>query len=246
MKNIKCSIKYMILILFIFPMLLHGNENKTINSFNSKNCFMLPQSRDNGEIQQLFYFSLAKLPEDLLEEASELMKAPLFSYKLIYGLPSNFELNTGLSTNIVTFHVHIGAKWNHQIDNLSFSLGYDIAYYTGKLAQFGFDSGIKGWINYPNLSLGYKFDKFAIIVTSELIITTAMSQTQDDIKIGSSRNEFAGYGFGVYVDQPLFGETHMTLGIKSLYTKFYYPAWAMFSTFDRRFFIPEVFVGITL
>jgi len=38
----------------------------------------------------------------------------------------------------------------------------------------------------------------------------------------------------------------LLMGFKINYTKFYYPTWASFATFDRYLYIPEFVLGINL
>ena len=196
----------------------------------------------SGNLKYFAGMSLANLPEDVIE-SDDLFRAPLFKFNMLYGIPHNFLIDGSLNTNLITWQFSIGAKWNYVFDKFSFALGYDVAYMFGGLRQFGFDSSIKGWINYPNLAIGYKFKKFIISVKCELILITSMKQTADDLEVASDINTFSGYAVTVVVEQPLWKENYLLIGVKANYAKFYYPQWAAFSTFDRLFFIPEITVG---
>ena len=110
---------------------------------------------------------------------------------------------------------------------------------------FGFQSKIRGWISYPNLTLGYNFEKFAISMKGELIILTHLTEKQDDVEISSDRNSFAGTAVGIYIEQPLWKDNYIVFGLRVNYTKFYYPTWAAFarsrgmpSSTDMRFAVP--------
>jgi hypothetical protein len=204
--------------------------------------FLYPQRMQSGNLKFLAGLALANLPEDVVE-SDDLFRAPLFKFHILYGIPHNFLIDGSLNTNLITWHFSIGTKWNYVFDEFSFALGYDVAYLFGGLRQFGFDSSIKGWINYPNVTVGYKFKKFTISVKGELILIQSMKQTADDLEVASDINTFSGYAVTVVVEQPLWKENYLLIGIKANYAKFYYPQWAAFSTFDRLFFIPEITVG---
>ena len=208
--------------------------------------FIFPQPLMSGKYTSSVGLSTAGLPEDQVEEASSMIRSPLFNYQGLYGLPNNFQLYGAINTNIITYHFSIGPKWGLSFDKYTFVVGYDIAYWFGKLEQFGFQSKIKGWISYPNLTVGYDFEKFAISVKGELIILTSLTETQDEIEIEKDRPGFAGATLGFYIEQPLWKDNYMLIGFKMNFTKFYYPTWAAFTTFDRYLFSPEFVLGINL
>jgi hypothetical protein len=208
--------------------------------------FIYPQPSAAGKYFSTVGFMAAGLPEDQVEEASSMIRGPLFNYQGLYGLPNNFQLYGGVYTNIITFHFSVGPKWGLEYNKFSFNLGYDIAYWWGKLEQFGFESKIRGWISYPNLTIGYDFEKFAISIKGELIILTHLTEKQDEVEITTDRNSFAGTSLGLYIEQPLWKDNYLLFGLKVNYTKFYYPTWAAFATFDRYLYIPEIVLGINL
>jgi hypothetical protein len=208
--------------------------------------FIYPQPWAAGNYFSTVGLIAAGLPEDQVEEASSMIRAPLFNYQGLYGLKNNFQIYGGVYTNIITFHFSVGPKWGLAFDKFAFTVGYDIAYWSGKLEQFGFQSKIRGWISYPNLTLGYNFEKFAISVKGELIILINLVEKQDEIEITTDRNSFAGGTLGFYIEQLLWKDNYILVGLKVNYTKFYYPTWAAFTTFDRHLIIPEIVLGINL
>ncbi len=230
-----------LLLFLIGSAILTGQENKL-----SKNYFALPNQISLNEFKHIISLSSARLPEDFIEEASDYLKAPLIGYSAQYGLPHNFLLNGNVKTNIITWQIAFGAKWNYTIDKFSFALGYDLAFVYGQLKQFGFNSKINAWINYPNVNIGYEFNKFAISLLTEAIVITSISEYADDLEISNNFNEFAGVAFTAVIEQPLWKDHFLSIGLKLNYVKFYYPTWAAYSTFDRYFWIPEFKVGLVL
>jgi hypothetical protein len=211
-----------------------------------KNYFIYPQHLPFESYKSSMLLAQADLPEDQVEEASTFIRGPLFKYQALYGLPDNFQIYGGICTNIVTFHFALGPRWHYQIDKFRFSLGYDIAYWFGELNHFGYNSKVKGWIHYPNLTVGYEFDSFAISLKSELIIQTARHDKSEDVEVKSEFRDLSGFSAGLYIEQPLWKDNYVLLGLKMNYTQFYYPIWAAFSTFDRYFYIPEITIGFNL
>ncbi|MCU0332340.1 MAG: hypothetical protein MUE91_07515 [Ignavibacteriaceae bacterium] len=206
-------------------------------NFN-ENTFFYPHTFRTGQIVSSLGIAMAKLPEDVVE-TDDVFRAPLFSYRLKYGLPENFLAEGSVETNIVTFNFMLGPKWNYQFDKLAFSVGTDLSFYVGKLEQFGFDTKFNGWALYPNISAGYQFEKFTLSLKSELVFNLAEQSKNGDSEIENDLDFFNGWTIGVYVEQPFWSDNYVVLGVRSTFLKFYYPMWAAFSTFDRTFYIPE-------
>ena len=206
-------------------------------NFND-NTFFFPHSLNFKQTINSLGISLGKLPEDVVE-TDDVFRATLFSYRIKYGLHENFLAEGSIETNIVTFNFVLGPKWNYQIERLGFSLGTDFSYYFGKLEQFGFDTKFNGWMMTPNITAGYRFDKFAISVKSELIFNLAEESSNGDLEIENDLDFYNGWTIGLYIEQPLWKDNFVVLGVRATFLKFYYPMWAAFSTFDRQFYIPE-------
>jgi hypothetical protein len=206
-------------------------------NFND-NTFFYPHTYNSGQIISSLGVAAAKLPEDVVE-TDDVFRAPLFSYRMKYGLPENFLAEGSIETNIVTFNFMLGPQWHYMLDRLAFSIGTDLSFYFGKLEQFGFDTKFNGWALYPNISAGYKFNKFTISVKSELVFNLAEQSKNGDSEIENNLDFFNGWTIGFYLEQPLWKDNYVVLGVRSTFLKFYYPMWAAFSTFDRTFYIPE-------
>jgi hypothetical protein len=207
--------------------------------------FLYPQRMQEGNLKYFLGLSFANLPEDVVE-SDDLFWAPLFKFHALYGIPKNFLIEGSLNTNLITYHFSLGAKWNYVFNKFSFALGYDVAYLFGGLRQFGFDSSIKGWMNYPNIAIGYKFSRFTVSVKGELVLVTSLTETADDLEVASDLNTFSGYAITAVIEQPFWKDNYFLIGLKLNFVKFYYPQWAAFSTFDRLFFIPELTAGFVL
>jgi hypothetical protein len=226
---------------FLILLLLAVNAGAQI-----PNYFHYPEQMNPGTLKHSVGLGLADLPEDQVEEGSDYIRAPLFNYQVRYGLPEHFSLSGAAYSNLVTFHFSAGPRWHYQIDRFALAVGYDVAYWFGALNQFGYKSKIHGWFNYPNLTIGYMFNKMSVSVKGELIIQTSLTSKQEDVEVSSTYNTFQGTIVGVYLEQPLWKDQIVIIGLKMNYTKFYYPIWAAFPTFNRYFYIPEITVGFNL
>jgi hypothetical protein len=236
---------YFVKVLFGFFILLSTYLSAQYNSICVQS-FVYPSKQEFGDVKNLVSLTLAKLPEDAVEEASSYIYAPLINYNVLYGLPLGFSARGNVSTNWITLHLSLGPKWTYQYKRISIALGYDVAYVYGRLFKFGFNSKIKGWLNYPNITLGIAFNKFTMSFKVDASFITSVEQFNDDIEVGTDRNRIAGVSLGVFIEQPLWNNNYVTLAFKGNYTRLYYPAWAVFPTWDRYNFIPEVIIGLVL
>jgi len=209
------------------------------------NTFFFPHNYQYHQMISSLGVSTAKLPEDVVE-TDDLIRAPLFSYRMKYGFPENFVAEGGIETNIVTWQFSLGPKWNYEIDRMGFSIGTDIAYWYGQLKYFGFDTKFYGWTLYPNVSAGYRFNKFTISLKSEVVLNLAETSTQGELEISDDLDFYNGWTIGVYLEQPLWKDNFVVIGVRSTFLKFYYPLWAAFSTFDRTYYIPEITITFIL
>jgi len=202
-----------------------------------------------GKVKMSLELTFARLPEDILLEFSQI-RAPLFAFDIYYGLPADFQLEGKWSTVLIfTNQFQLGAKWVREWDRFHLSVGDDIAYVTGHLDQGAvktFDNSIKAWFNYPNVAVGYAFEKFAVTLRGELNIGTSIRAFSDEIELTSDDNFLNGGAVAVYVEQPFYKEHFISVGFKANFIKFYYPSWPMFPTYDKIYFIPEVSFGFNL
>ena len=208
--------------------------------------FFHPSIMRNGEYKHELSLVLAKLPEDQVEAVSSWIYAPLFTYHAKYGLPYGFNLNGHFSTNIITYQFRVGPQWSYDFGKISLSANPDIAYWFGQLKEFDFKSSVNAWSGYLNVFLGIEFEKFTLTFGAGSEFLFSLSQKADDIETSITKNILAGYSFSVLIEQPLWKDNFISLGVKFNYMRFYWPAWAVFPTWDRFNFLPEVIVGFVL
>ena len=187
--------------------------------------------------------SQVKLPFDWLETA---VQAPLFHFHAVYGLPRGFALDGRFSTLFVSNQFLAGPHWNYQSGNASFNVGYDIAYTYGFLNQFGFASTAQSWLNYPNVSVGFKFKDVAFTLKAEAQIVTYFSTKQGENEISTERNFNNGFTLALYMEQRIHKDKVIVLGLKNSHAKYHFMAWPAFTTFNRFYNIPEFYVGLIL
>jgi hypothetical protein len=182
--------------------------------------------------------------KELTEEVA--IRAPSFDAHALYGLPENLSLDGRVISQVVQNHFSLGPRWSQPLGRFTFGLGYDVAYWFGALEVGGFDSKAHGWLNYPSISLGYAWDDVLLTLKFEAVLTTSYTSFVGENEVSSDVDAFSGTAYAIYIEQPFWKDTHVTLGFRATYTKFHWMAWALFSTFDRYLFFPEMTIGFIL
>jgi hypothetical protein len=199
-----------------------------------------------GEIKSALGLTLTKPPPEVVEEFSSVMRAPLFEYRMLYGLPHDVILDARVTTIIVSNQFALGAQWVYPLKPFGFAAGVDLAYWFGKLEIDGFDNFVKGWNIYPSVTAGYDFEKFSLTLKGELDIVLSQSKRVGDIVVSEDAGVFNGGSFSIYLEQPLWKDNYFIIGMKNNIVKFYYVVWPGFPTFDRYTYIPEFYFGFRL
>ncbi len=188
--------------------------------------------------------TVATLPKDIVEE--ELNQSPAIDLHSRLGFPLGLSLDGRLVVQVLTNHISIGAKWSYRFGRFALSVGDDIAWWFGFLTIEGFDNSGNGWLNYPNLSIGYDFGAFRIALKAEALLVLSYTSYAGENLISSDRNSYGGASVAFVIEQPFWKSTHVTLGLKASSLRFFYQSWFTYETFNRFLFIPQLFVGVML
>jgi hypothetical protein len=180
---------------------------------------------------------LVKPPMDLLENA---IQAPLVNIHMTFGLPWRLSLEGDVASILVSNQFALGPRIGYGFRNLYMNLGWDVAWVYGQLKQGGFDNSTKVWIQYPNISLGYKLKTMSFTLKCEGVYVSKMSQMTGDNEVAYSKNFYNGMTFAFYLEQRLYKDNVFVFGIKDNYEKYYWPTWMLFTTFNRFYHIPEL------
>jgi hypothetical protein len=233
--------KIIIMVLIALPGWVFGQDSVAFDI--ARASLYYPHRYVPGKFTMEVAMSQVKLPFDWLETA---IQAPLFHFHANYALPKNFSIDGRFSTLFISNQISMGPRWHYQQGRTSFNLGYDVAYAFGFLNQFGFDTSVKTWINYPNFSIGYRFKDVAFTFKSELAVITSFSSMQGENEVSKSGNFNNGYTVALYMEQRVHKNKVLVLGLKNSYAKYHFMAWPAFATFNRFYNIPEFYIGLIL
>ncbi len=184
------------------------------------------------------------VPRAIAEE--EINKAPAVDVQIAMGLPWQFAVDGRMVLQYVTNHFRAGLRWTYRFGPLSAGIGDDAAFWFGFFDFEGFDNSMSGWINYPNLSLGWDFGDVRLTARGEAIYLMSQRSLAGENEVSSTKNRIAGGALTLVLEQPFWHDTHALLGVRLAWTKFHYQSWFAFSTFDRRLLFSELLFGLLL
>jgi hypothetical protein len=242
-------IKYLVFLmclLIVVPLRGYSQLFKADNTHREDSDFhymILPGSFRPLETRTSFSLLFTQLPFDWVETSVEV---PLFQLNNKLGLPGGFTLESSFQSLVVSNQLRSGLHWNFVLRKFSFSAGIDAAFLFGKMKIAGFNNKTSGWCTYPVLSAGYKADKISFTILAEYSYINSLKITSGTSEILDSRNHESGPTISFFAEQPLWKNHIMILGVINNFQKFYFPAWPAFSSFDKRFYIPQFYVGLIL
>jgi hypothetical protein len=227
------------ILLFMFPIYIHSQ------SMNEKRPYIyFPEKIPEYSLNSSIGITIARLPRPIVEE--ELDQSPMLDFHLRFGLPYNLSLFGRINTIGITNHISAGATWSYSINRLSFSLGNTTAYWFGWANFYDFDVRAYGIIDYPELSIGYDFEKILLTLRTESEYLISMKRYSGTIQTKSNQSRMMGLNIGLFSEQLLRKKSWITLGFKLHYTRYFYQSWISFSTLDQWFWTPEIILSYNL
>ena len=214
------------------------------NSEDSVFQFMiLPGSLRIWETKTSLSVLFTQLPFDWVETAVEV---PLFQINNKLKLPAGFTLDSRFQSIIISNQLRAGPHWNYKTGKFSIGAGFDSEFMSGKMKIAGFNNKSWGWAMYPNISAGFRIKDIAIALNGELTFINSLKMTSGNEEILHSRNLFSGITVSLFTEQRLWKDHMMILGLINNFQKVYFPAWPVFSNFNRQYYIPQFYVGFVL
>ena len=203
-----------------------------------------PQTPKLRKIKIALLVQKFKFPEAWLEGAYHV---PFLNVLGRVGLKKNFTAQFSLGTVIVTNQLNLGFKWNRQFDNkFSFNIGYDIGGVYGALAQADFDTRVNAILHYPNFAFGYRYKDVAFTIKTEFSVVGHVNIKTGENVTSDATGFYNGFSVGIYMEQRLWKDHVIILGLRNHYNKFNYIAWPAFSTFNRFNNTSELSLGLIL
>lgn len=191
-------------------------------------------------------FTATTMPLEITEEVR--YRIPAGDVHLLRRLGKKTYLDTRLNFQVLQNLVTAGPRWAHKLnDRTSLALGNDIGFWFGNINTAGIRTRGSGFQNYPNISLGHRFNK-SILVTlrAESIMNFGVNTYAGETKVSSEYSLFSGSAYTVMLEQPFYKKKSLALGFRAIYTSFFWQTWTLFESFDRNILFPQVIVSLIL
>ena len=203
--------------------------------------FLLPQRAPSGTYSSSLVLCNVVIPKDW---TLDMIKAPMLGYAGKMSLPSGFSLHGGMYTLFVSNRLYLGPGWNYAADHVHLGVGYQVAFNYGILKNFGFNTTLTGWEQQPNITVGYSFEKMAVILRGDLYWTTALNVSEDENTISNSHSFINGYSISCSLEQRLWANRVVSFGLQWNYLRYHVLAWPAFPVNRYRYDVPEFRLGL--
>lgn len=203
-----------------------------------------PSPRPLWQWDRSIGISLSTMPRAIVEE--ELNQSPALDLRSRLGLPWGFSAEARILAQVLTNHIEVGGSWSFSLGRFAIALGDNAAFWFGFLTIDGFDNSANGWLNYPHVSIGYDLGRFRCTLRADMLLVLSFRSYAGEYLLASDKNGFGGYSASLTIEQPFWKETHVLIGFKASYLKYFYQSWFTYETFNRSLFIPELSFGFLL
>ncbi|MBA2745993.1 MAG: hypothetical protein H0U44_07210 [Flavisolibacter sp.] len=191
-------------------------------------------------------FIATTLIHEITEEVR--FRVPAADLHVLKNINGEWYIDGRLNFQFFQNMVSVGPRWSKKLgEKVSMALGNDLAFWMGFFNQQGFKTRGSGWLNSPNISFGYKFNKEILLtLRAESLMTFGKKSFADETRISREYDLFNGSAYSIFLEQPFFAGKSITLGFRAIYTNFLWQTWTLFANYDRNLFYPQLIVGIIL
>ncbi|HUC82091.1 MAG TPA: hypothetical protein VMR70_14400, partial [Flavisolibacter sp.] len=184
-------------------------------------------------------FTTTTMPRDITEEAH--FRIPAGDVHVLKRLGKKLYLDSRLNFQIIQNLVTVGPRLPFKLSNrISMALGNDVGVWFGRINVASIQTVGHGFQNYPNISFGYRFNKQILLtVRAESIMNFGIKTKAAETPVTSDYRLFSGSAYSIILEQPFAGSKSMTLGLRAMYTDYFWQTWTLFENYERNLFFPQ-------
>jgi hypothetical protein len=225
-----------LLVIIMAPNLLYSKGDRNIFS-------VYPKPYDKWNYSFLTGISVAKLPVIISE--NEVSHAPLLWLDFRMGLPYDISSGIELKSNYISNLAAISFGWTFSLHPFCFQVGGKVSGWYGQLSMDSEKFSSLGWILSPFIKSGMQFNEIYATLSLETLHSRYYTYSENEF-LGIVRDPRAGIAVQLSVEQPLWHDNYVLLGVKFTYSKFFYQSWLSYSTIDDYLIYPEIMFGFIL
>jgi len=226
---------------------LPADHSRAIDPAIHQPAIYFPEAPRPGEWRKSLGAVFTTTPPALTEEIR--LSVPAVDFNLQRGLTKRFFVVSRLQTQFIQSNLSLGVRWATPLtDRLFLSVGDDVHGWMGVLKlKDVFNSQAYGVQNMPNLTLGYRLTReLQLSVKGEAITDLYYRSQVGTLAIENRNRGFNGVAFTAVLEQPFYGNRHVSLGVRAAYSNFNWQFWSLFDTFDRDLFYPQLIFNFIL
>lgn len=191
-------------------------------------------------------FTSTTMPYDVTEEAH--FRVPALDVRFVKRISSKLALDVHGSVQVFQNLITAGPRWSTRLNNrYSISIGNDVGYWFGALNLEGIKTRGHGFQNIPNFSIGRRFNRRVLLTfRADAQMNFGIQTFAQSTKLTTERRLFSGSSYTLVLEQPFYGRKTLSVGLRGVYTDFFWQTWTLFETFDRNLFYPQVIVSLNL
>ncbi|MFC2130426.1 hypothetical protein ACFLSQ_03225 [Bacteroidota bacterium] len=202
-----------------------------------------PKAYNTWDVEVTAGVSLTKLPMAVVEE--EINQSPMIESHFRIGIPSNLSITLEAKSNYIANYGSLGIQWSFLNNRLSAAIGGRFSAWFGHLELEAIRLKAEGMILSPYLTVGYDFDEYLLSIQIETQTYRMWTQI-DERELGKLDDKLGGVAVNINVEQPLWHNHWVVMGVKLNYAKFFYQSWLSYSTIDEFLLYPEFKFGFVL
>ncbi len=205
--------------------------------------FNFPKSYETWDYKFLAGIGITKLPTNIVEE--EINTSPVAFADFRLDLPWNFTTDLYIATNYISNIGTLSIQANLINSFVSFSPGIRGSMWFGHVEMESIKLKSYGMLIKPFVSAGIDFGDVMLTGTLEMQFGNMYTYSEDSLLAKFSQPR-SGYTLRFTLEQPLFGNTWVLLGLGLNYATFYYQSWLSYSAIRQYLFYPEIYFGFIL
>lgn len=233
--------------IIIPPIRIRAKEAKLIKPEVRQPAIYFPQAPLPGEWRKSIGLVFTSTPPEITEEVR--VSVPALDVNLQKGLSKRWFLVSRLQSQLVQNNLAVGVRWAVPLSGrVHVSAGSDVAGWFGALrVKDVFNTQAYGLQAIPHVSVGYRLTRdLQLTVRGEALLDLYYQARVGSLDIVYNNRSFNGAAIAFVLEQPFYGNQHVTLGLRAAYSNFNWQFWSLYDTFDRNLFYPQLFFGFIL
>ncbi|CCH00822.1 hypothetical protein FAES_2813 [Fibrella aestuarina BUZ 2] len=200
-----------------------------------------PQAPLPGQWRQSVGITLTPAPPELTEELR--ISIPALDIQVQRGLSQRLYATGRLQTQFVQTSGTLGLRYALPLSKRLFlAVGDELNGWHGflKISDV-FNSQAAGLLMMPNLSVGFRpASDLQYTLKVEAILGFYYGSSVGGLRVSQRSRERDGFAVTFMLEQPYYHKRHISMGFRGAYTRYNWQFWALYSTFDKPLFYPEL------